>query len=270
MACSIDLKARRMTHVAVLTGIAMSQGCQSPRSMVLPDDLDRGLVLMLPGVEGRSWQLSGAVKGLRDAGIEYRVEIPEWGSGLIRSLRNLTQLSANLKHAETVAARIVEYRSEHPDAPITVVGYSGGGGMAILVAEALPEGTRVDRIILIAAAISPRHDLSSARTRCRGEIVNFYSNGDWFTLGLGTRIFGTVDRSHSKAAGFVGFRDERDSLLQCDGLKQIAWHEDWRRLGHCGGHLGWLARVWSREILAPHIDPSLFKSTAPIISASVE
>lgn len=266
----IDQNARWLMSLIAITGMTMTQGCQEPRDLVTPDDLERGLVLMLPGVEGRSWQLSDAVTGLRDAGIEYRIEIPEWGSGLFRSLRNLTQLSANLKHAGTVAGRIVEYRRENPDAPIAVIGYSGGGGMAILVAEALPDDTRVDRIILIAAALSPRHDLSAARAHCRGEIVNFYSKGDWFTLGLGTRVFGTVDRSRSKSAGFIGFRDEQDGLLQQDGLTQIAWREDWRGLGHNGGHLGWLARGWSRDVLAPRIDPALGEPAETIQSVSAD
>lgn len=256
MAHPIDPVARRLSRSALLALVALSQGCQNPKHMTMPEDLDRGLILLLPGVEGRRWQLRGAVKGLREAGIDHRIEIPEWGHGLIRSLRNLTRLPDNLKHADTVAKRIVEYRGEHPDAPITVVGYSGGGGMAILVAEALPEDAQIDRIILIAAAISPRHDLSAAKAHCRGKIINFYSKGDWFTLGLGTRLFGTVDRIHTKSAGHLGFLDEQGGLLQLDGLTQIAWREDWRRLGHGGGHLGWLARAWSREVLAHHIDPA--------------
>ncbi|MBI4582177.1 MAG: hypothetical protein HY718_20950 [Planctomycetes bacterium] len=69
--------------------------------------------------------------------------------------------------------------------------------------------------------------------------------------GLGTELFGTMDRQKTASAGYIGFRDGNDQLLKCAGLQQIAWTPAWRRLGHGGDHIGYLARPWAREVLAP-------------------
>jgi pimeloyl-ACP methyl ester carboxylesterase len=205
---------------------------------------------LLPGIDGRAAQFRWCVPGLRDAGITHTVEVIEWGNGPFRNMKNLTDLPANRAHARSIAERIAAYQRAHPDEPITLIGYSGGGGLALLVAEALPDDVLLDRIILIAAAISPDYDLSMAISRARRGLVNFYSSRDAFVLGAGTRTFGTIDRRYTESAGYVGFTDAEGGLRCRAGLTQIPWIQDWCKLGHDGGHIGWLARAWSREVLA--------------------
>jgi len=214
---------------------------------------------MLPGVEGSAWQFADTYKGLREAGVDRAIDIVEWGGRPFASLTNLINLPLNRKRAKAIAARIGKYTDEHPDRPITLVGYSGGGGLAVLAVESLDDGVRLDRLILIGAALSPQYDLSIALSRCRDGIVNLYSPGDWIMLGLGTKLFGTIDRVRTESAGHVGFQDAEGQLAKVKGLRQVVWIREWSSLGHDGGHYGWLAQPWARDILAPEIDPALAK-----------
>lgn len=218
------------------------------------DKLSNGYIVMLPGVDSRAWQFSGTEAGLREAGIDRAVDVVEWGDSSTGSIENLTDLRRNQERAKSIAFRIAGYQRCYPAAPVTLVGYSGGGGLAVLVAEALPEDVELDRMILIGAAISPDHDMRRALARCRRGIVNYYSANDWFMLGVGTRALGTIDRKKTDSAGRIGFRLASGELRDEPELTQIAWRSDWRELGHNGSHVGWLARPWAREVLAQEIE----------------
>ncbi len=233
-----------------LTGIAAGNAANARNHV---GDLDRGLVILLPGVEGRGWQLGGVLAGLRDAGLRQELEVIPWGSYPFNSLDNLRNIKRNRGRARVVAHKIAAYQADHPNRPLTLVGYSGGGGLALLTLNNLPPHVRIDRAVLIAAAISPRFDLSYALTRCRDGLISFYSPDDWFMIGLCTRLLGTIDRVHTSSAGRTGFRDERGELKQAPGLTQILYNPAWIELGHDGGHFGSLARPWARQVLAPHV-----------------
>ena len=110
---------------------------------------------------------------------------------------------------------------------------------------------------LVGAAIAPDYDVSRGLAVCRNGIVNIYSRGDWWMLGVGTKTFGTIDRKRTASAGYVGLQGANGALLTCPGVQQVAWQPSWFWLGHHGGHSGWLAGTWAREVLAPLIDPSV-------------
>lgn len=251
-----DKTARKQLRSVILAGLAtvllsMNAGCfQSPK--VTDAQLDRGCVIMLPGIEGHAWQLKGMYEGLRDAGIQRAIEIIPWGSPPLSSLPNLMDIEKNRKRADAIACKIESYRSARPDAPLTFVGYSGGGGLAILALEALHKDIQVDQTILIAGAISNRYDVDRVLPHCRDGLVNIYSRLDPI-VGAGTSVFGTIDRKKVISAGHSGFVDEDGELLKRDKLRQIAWSLEWVKLGHDGGHLGYMSRPWARKILAPLI-----------------
>lgn len=221
--------------------------------LLAPRPGGRGLLTMLPGIEGRCYQARGTVAGLRDAGERRTIEIVEWGTRPFGSMQNLVDLSGNIVEAERIGEQLAAWQGEHPGEPMTLLGFSGGAGVAVLAAERLPAGVTLDRLILIGAALSPKYDLSAAARRCAGGIVNFYSRVDVIILGAGTFIFGTIDRAYTPAAGCVGFCNGDDSLRCEPWLQQIGWRRDWRALGHYGGHLAWFARDWARDVLAEKI-----------------
>jgi pimeloyl-ACP methyl ester carboxylesterase len=211
-----------------------------------------GYVLMLPGVEGGTWMLAGTIQGLRDAGVPNAIEAIEWGDRPFMSIPNLIDEPRNRRRARVIAETLVQTGRRYPEAPRTLIGFSGGGGLAAFVAEALPDDRPIDRIIMIAAALAPDYDLCPALEHTKLGLVSFNSGLDMVMLGLGTSVWGTMDRTPTESAGKVGFNTE---ALPCDAsrIEQVFWRSEWIRLGHDGGHGGWLARDWAREVLAAYI-----------------
>ncbi len=217
---------------------------------------DRGLIWMIPGIEGRASMLTPARRGLEDAGIRSAIEVYDWQRDeLFGAFANLVDREQNLLHAAEIASAITTYARAHAGRSIDVVGYSGGGGLAVMIAEALPEDVRLRHLILVQAAISPNYDLSTALARVDGKLINFHSALDWAILGLGTRALGTIDRANVESAGKVGFdlavAVPDEALRHC--VEQPEWTLAMLTSGHYGGHLGMLTYGWNRKHLAPYL-----------------
>src|SRR5690606_22152959 len=164
----------------------------------------------------------------------------------------------NLATAEAFATEIAEWRREHPEDPFYLMGYSGGGGIAALVASALPDGVAIDRLILVAPAISPSYPLDrDVLPHVRELVVNYASERD-LQVGWGTRTFGTIDRQHVDSAGAVGFSVDDPKLVQW------YWTPSDRALGHRGNHIAYLDEGWQAAALIPALDP---EATARTLSA---
>jgi pimeloyl-ACP methyl ester carboxylesterase len=230
---------------------AISAGGCAQFEPVTAAELERGYILMLPGVANKPSSMAGIARGLRDAGIDQAIDRELWGDRPFGELKNVRALKRNRTWAAEEAARLVEYRRNHPDRPMTLIGYSGGGGIALFVCESLPEDVRIDRVILLSPAVSPDYDLAPALAHCRRGIVSYYSEKDWLNAVFLTEIFGTMDRKKTFTAGSRGFLNGSGRLAVKDGLTQVGWTPAWRRLGHDGGHLGYESREWARAVVAP-------------------
>ena len=218
--------------------------------------LDRGLIWMIPGIQGTPSMLAEACRGLEDAGVRSAIEVYDWQRDeLFGTLSNLLDHERNLGHAAKLAEYITEYSRNHAGRPIDVVGYSGGGGLAVMIAEALPEDVRLRNLILVQAAISPDYDLGAALAHIDGKLINFHSAFDWAILGLGTRAFGTMDRANVASAGKVGFDlavAVPDEVLRAC-VEQPEWTLAMLTSGHYGGHFGMLTYGWNKKYLAPYL-----------------
>lgn len=180
----------------------------------------------------------------------YDVEIRRWGIPL-GSIANLRARARNQRKARDLAEALAARRRRHPETPIHVVGYSGGGGLAVLVARALPEGVSINRLLLVAAAISPRYPVAEEILPRISELtVNYASRHDW-QIGRGTRLFGNMDGTKEPGAGAVGFAAEHEKLIQ------VHWHRGMRRDLHFGGHISYLSPSWQRRYLLPALDPQM-------------
>lgn len=226
-----------------------------------PEQESRGLIMMLPGIEGRQWELQYAYAALRDAGIDSAIDIRDW-SRPTGSLSNLIDLPGNQSLARKLAGDIYKYSRQHPNCPIDLIGYSGGGGVVILTAEYLPESVRLRYIILAQAALSPNYDLTRALEHVDGQLVNLYCPTDWLVLGLGTQLFGTIDRVKTAAAGKVGFNIERavPNESMRSKFRQHAWSLNDFGTGHWGTHIGIGIYGWNRRYVATIITGDLEKS----------
>ena len=214
---------------------------------------------MFPGIEGGQWSLTEVRRAFRDAGVQSAIYTHDWQRPpLLGTLSNLSDYKGNRKAAQSVAEEIVKYKDRYPQAPVDLVGYSGGGGMAIMTAEALPKSLRLRNIILVHAAISPDYPLDPALQHVDGQLTNYYSPADWLLLGVGTRLFGTMDRKHCQSAGKVGF--DLTAAIQDPNLsskfEQCSWTMDEFKKGeHFGGHGSIIFYDWNKNKVAPYLQP---------------
>lgn len=244
--------AQQLLLMAAALTVLSSTGCWKPPGSTI-NELNRGLVYLFPGIEGREWAMQRAWQAARDSGVDAAIEVYQWPSSS-DALTNLTAYERNRAEARRVADHLTEYARSHPGAAIDLAGYSGGGGLAVLTAEALPEDVKLRNVLLVQCALSPDYDLEPALRRVDGQLVNFHSQRDWLILGVGTQTFGTIDRKYVPAAGKDGFdadRAVRDAALRRK-LRQIGWREEWLAQGHDGGHPGMLTYPWNRKYVAPY------------------
>ncbi|HDZ20937.1 hypothetical protein LCGC14_0276670 [marine sediment metagenome] len=235
----------------IAVGLSVT-GCLQP--YVNDERLDRGLVIVLSGIEGRSMQTLAICEGLDRGGVDSAIEIFDWAAW-VSPLESLQDRSRNRRQAGLVAARISEYQDTYPGRPTYVVGQSGGGGLAVWVAESMPRGRQLDGVILLAPAISPEYPLLAALLATHRGIVNFYSQGDWVVLGLGTSMYGTIDGKMTNSAGMMGFSRAATAGLRSRGPKliQVAWSEEMIGEGHLGGHMTSGSMAFVRRYVAPFI-----------------
>lgn len=202
-----------------------------------------GRVLVLGGVGGLDLLGVGLRYAAGAARPPIRLEPFPWGHGFGRWYSDLTRADSRDRDASRLAEEIRRHRTDRPGSPIFIVARSAGAGIAVMALEKL-DADAVERVILLAPALSPAYDLSRALRAVRREMVVFWSPADVIILGAGTRLFGTIDRVRTIGAGLVGFRvppSDRpgdDRTRQYQKLRQVRWSPAMIALGHYGGHFG--------------------------------
>ena len=221
---------------------------------VTPGGAGAGLVLVADGVGGLD--LCGtALRYVAGAeGLPLEVRTLQWGHGLGRWHADLTNVANHRTQAAAIAAEVEALRASRPGAPAFLVGKSGGTGLIVGALEGLPEDA-VEVAVLISSALSPAYDLSRALRAVRRELVVFWSPLDLVVLGLGTRIFGTVDRVNSVSAGLIGFRPppglDEAGRGQYAKLRQVRWQPGMASTGYLGGHVGPDSPAFLRKYVVP-------------------
>jgi hypothetical protein len=252
--------------VAALAGGGGCFRCPTPTV----HEEEQGLVWVCPGIGGGAWYLGDVYRAFRAAGINAEIRIQEWDTPFYNAMGHLQAIESNRKQAQLAAETIAEYRRVHSRVPIDVVGYSAGGGMAVLVVEALPADVRVQNVVLVQAAVSPEYDLSAVLAHVDGHLTNLYSPLDWLVLGVGTSTFGTVDRKFVASAGKVGFKleaavpDERER----EKVQQRPWVAPMIWAGHFGNHASILGYGWNKAYVAPYVWGTAGAAKAPAAGGS--
>jgi pimeloyl-ACP methyl ester carboxylesterase len=227
------------------------------RELAAPARRERGLVLILPGIEGESLLNQDVAWGLADAGNPYAIEIHDWTTrNSLAFVAHLRSWPRNQRQAALLAARIQAYQAEYPGRPVHLVGHSGGGALAVLALSALPGTQRIRSALLLAPAISHRFNLTAALRRTEWGIWNFSTPFDPLYLRAATCVMGTLDRRFGVAAGACGFGWPADLSPAERRLYQARLHERPYHLRmaasfNLGGHFGCTNRVFAAEWLAP-------------------
>lgn len=216
-------------------------------------ELDHEMLVMLCGV-GR-FQISALMirTALRDVAPHIGTVLYDWQFGLPGEIwTDLMWYRRNRVMGVRVARKLLQLRRTHPSARIHLWAYSGGVGVLLFALEALRGRVAFSTVILTAPAVRPDYPLHPALAsveRCYALV----SRKDSVLLGLGTRIFGTTDRTFTQAAGCVGFR--RPESLEANAkatyarLRQISWTPEFSIDGCGGGHISWI----QPRFLAKHL-----------------
>lgn len=223
----------------------------APMPTAVPASVAR--IWFLPGIGGTPGTTADALCGMVDGGAAGEIVYFAWNT-YNPSPRNLWSYEENHARARRLADDITAFARANPDATIDIVAHSGGAGVALFAIEYLTDDVRLRNVLLCHPAISPTYPLDATLRHLTGDLVLFRSDYDTLLLGVGTTLFGTVDRRFTESAGKVGFdlaAAAADAGLR-EKVVQIAW--DPQRdgaLGHLGGHHGMLIYDWNRTRVGP-------------------
>jgi hypothetical protein len=216
-----------------------------------------GLVLVADGVGGFDVCGTAMRYVLAAEKLPYAVEVFPWGHGFGRWHADLTNTGNRDEKAGLLAESVRQYKAERPMDPVFLVAKSGGAGIVVKALERVDE-KQVELAVLLAPALSPAYDLSLALRAVRHKMVVFWSPLDVFMLGMGTKVFGTVDRVRSVGAGLVGFRTpatggklNENNGGAYDKLRQIHWRPRMAATLYLGGHFGTDSPLFLRKYVAP-------------------
>jgi pimeloyl-ACP methyl ester carboxylesterase len=192
-------------------------------------------------------------EAVRACGAPLRVETAVWSHGYGRMLIDQVDHCNHLEHGQRLAACIAAARQSCPERAIYLVGHSSGSAIVLAAAEAAPPGS-IERIVLLAPAVSRKYDLRPALRSVRQGIDVFISRRDVGALVLGTGIVGTADRRWAAAAGHVGFTPiltcPDDELLYAK-LRTHPWDRSVAWTGNSGSHYGTLGQGFMRAYVLP-------------------
>jgi hypothetical protein len=190
--------------------------------------------------------------------VPLRIERVEWSHGSGRFLiDHLDRRNLELK-GEDLAREARQWKLRYPGSRVCFIGQSAGCAVLLLAAEAMPADS-VDRMVLLAPSVSSRYDLRPALRATREGIDVFYSEHDWFVLGLGMALSGTTDGQLPPVAGRVGFRHNAanagDEALYAR-LRQHPWSPQVEQTGRTSGHYGALEVDHVRSRILPMLAPN--------------
>src|SRR5690606_5206594 len=138
--------------------IAMTSRSQKQSNLAAelmsPERQQRGYTIILPGIEGHSFLNRRIRRGLVEAGVPYAIEIHDWTRRLPRAISNLRSRRLHQRQSQIIQEKILTYQSRWPHQPVSLVGHSGGGAMALRVLADLPKQATISGAVLLGAAIS--------------------------------------------------------------------------------------------------------------------
>lgn len=247
---------RSCALVAGLLAAAALAGCghAARRTLMNPAGLDRGLVIVVTGIDGQAAHNEAACRALCDDRLGMAVELYDWTAPL-GPLFNQCAVGRNRQMARGLAERVGRYCRAHPGGRVYLVAHSAGTAVAVWALEALPEAAVVSGVVLLASSLSPGYDLAKALTHSHDGIVSFCSQADSVLLGAGTSWVGTADRKFTEAAGKVGFRVDPTGTAAgaYRKLHQVAWSRETAGTWRDGGHFACTAPPFVRQRVAPLI-----------------
>jgi hypothetical protein len=197
-----------------------------------------------------------------DAGLPLGVETFPWSHGYGRIAADLFCRAHQRAAGRALGQQVLAFRCDHPGVAVYLLGHSAGCQIVLSAAEALPPDS-VERIILLAPAVSAEYDLRPALRVAHAGIDVFHSNHDVFFLGLAVAVAGTTDGHFGRsAAGRTGFHVEpqtAEDLVLYGRLRQHPWDDCVAWTGNYGGHYSVYKPEYLRAYVLPLLTPPCTK-----------
>lgn len=222
--------------------------------------VNREVLFLLDGVGGLQAGPLLARRALRLEGHRCGTILYSWQYGVPGEIwTDLMWFRRNRVVAAKLTRKLLAFRRANPETKIHMLAFSGGAGIAVFACEQLDGRPLIDTLILAGPALAPAYNLGRA-LRAVNRCYALISHRDKWILGVGTRLFGTIDRFHCAAAGQVGFRipaglSAEDSQAY-DRFREIPWSPALGRLGHHGGHTSWASVAFLRRHLPTLLEGS--------------
>jgi pimeloyl-ACP methyl ester carboxylesterase len=215
----------------------------------------KGKVYVIDGAGGSGFLPFVMQNILTDS--RFDMEHFRWSVGYMRIIKDLTNRDVNRAKARDLSRLILEHRESRPDDQIHVVAKSAGTAIALWAMAELPERI-LDRVILLAPAVSPGFPLEGSLKAARRDVYSFWSPRDLFFLGLGTSLFGTADGVKGKSAGLVGFEPRKEHQSGGGGAKmvEIEWEPRMLSCWHVGDHAGTSMPRFIKRYVMPLLEKS--------------
>lgn len=218
----------------------------------------RAVVLVLAGAGGSQSVYQAMKRTVGEQGLPLQLEQVEWQHGGGRFIADQTEPEYARNAGRLLAQRVASVLQQNPGVPVSLAAHSAGSAVALACAESLPPDS-LDRIVLLAPAVSCQYDLRPSLASARRGMDVFTSEQDRFYLGFGIRLLGTTDGRTDEAAGRVGFvvpvATGSDAALYAR-LRQHPWDASLAWTGHDGGHTGTYRQVFLRTQIMPLLVPS--------------
>jgi pimeloyl-ACP methyl ester carboxylesterase len=211
------------------------------------------IVLVADGAGGRRYA-SRALAAAADAErLPIYVRSFDWNHPVGLGLSDVVDVPYSRCQGRRLAEEVVRYARCSPGAPVYLVGFSAGANVALSAADVLPPNS-VQRVVLLAPAVSSGYDLRRPLAAAREGIDVFYSENDTLWLGVGAAVVGGADGRRESSAGRVGFCPPQPPALACR-LHQHPWCANLEWTGNRGGHTGSLAPGYVRAFVLPLLIP---------------
>ncbi len=251
------LRTVTLPTVSLAAGFCLLGGCAAIPTPVESYKLPvppRGLVLVADGAGGYPEAFQAVTAAVEASGTPLYVRSFAWTHGEGRGLADMTDVEYARAQGRRLAAHIAWYRSTCPKMPVYIVAFSAGTHVALEATRWLAPNS-LERLILLAPAVSADYDLRPALAASRQGVDAFTSERDRFYLGVGTRVVGTADgKQDVPPAGRVGFAMPTTAgadLSLAQRFRQHPWEPCVAWTGNTGAHSGSMRPAYFRAYVLP-------------------
>jgi pimeloyl-ACP methyl ester carboxylesterase len=254
----MELLFRRALHCWLL--VALLPGCVGMPARIesrASPCTARAVVIVVDGAGGYQTAPRAIADAVDALGLPVHVRSFDWTHGRGRTIADVVDTEYICCQGGRLAEEIEANRQAVPGVPVYVVGFSAGSAVALAAAERLPSDS-LERLVLLAPAVSARYDLRRAMVSARAGVDVFTSERDTISLGLGAAVVGTADGARDPAAGRVGFCPPRlcpGEEYLANRLRQHPWHPAVASTGNDGGHTGSLSPTYLKLYVMPLLVP---------------